>query len=77
MAKDPGTARGPCYCGSVDFQRVRVLQKNGEFYITEFISCYVCGVMYHRPNRPRPIEPMSPERKAFLQRTGWLRQDSS
>ena len=72
MAKDSTIVRGPCYCGSVDFERVRVLQKSGEFYVTEFVSCYVCGVMYHRPDRPKQIEEMPPERRDFLKRTGWL-----
>ncbi|MCE9658260.1 MAG: hypothetical protein K8R60_06835 [Burkholderiales bacterium] len=73
MAKDSTIVRGPCYCGSVDFERVRVRQRNGEVYMTEFVSCHVCGVMYHRPDQPKPIEKMTPERRDFLKRIGWLK----
>ena len=73
MPRDATIVRGPCYCGSADFERVRVLQKNGEFYVTEFVSSRVCGVMYHRPDWTKQIEAMSPEREAFLTLTGWLK----
>ena len=65
---------GQCVCGSGDFSRVRVLQKSGDFYVTEFVACSSCGVMYHRPARAdRPSTEMTPERRAFLKRTGWLK----
>ena len=63
----------PCLCGSIDFTRVTVKQRSGEQYTTEFVSCAACGVMFHRPERARPIQPMTPERAEYLRKTGWLK----
>ena len=51
-----------------------VRQKSGELYSTEFVSCIACGVMYHRPDRGGPIEPMTLERREFLRKSGWLNE---
>ncbi len=59
-----------CLCGSADFIRVTVRQKSGEFYTTEFVSCKACGVMFHRPDRARPIKPMTPEPRESLRKNG-------
>jgi len=47
-----------------DDGRVRVRQKSGEPYTTEFVSCDGCGVMYHRPDRASPSRPFFVEREA-------------
>ncbi len=62
-----------CLCGSADFIRVTVRHKTGELYTTEFVSCIACGVMFHRPEPSKPIEPMTPERREYLKKTGWLK----
>ena len=63
-----------CLCGSIQFTLVVVTHENGERYVTEFVSCLTCGVMFHRPEpRPSSIEPMTPERREFLKKTGWLK----
>jgi hypothetical protein len=52
---------------------VSVRQRSGEFYTTEFVSCVACGVMYHRPDRVKQIEPLTPERSNYLKRIGRLK----
>ena len=51
-----------------------VRHRSGEFYVTEFVSCRGCGVMFHSPERHSPIEPMTPERRAYLLKAGWLKE---
>ena len=57
-----------CLCGSADLIRVTVTHKSGERYTKEFVSCIACGVMFHRPEPHRSIEPMTPERREFLRK---------
>ena len=62
-----------CLCGSANFIRVKVRHKSGEFYTTEFVSCVGCGAMYHRPELSRSVEPMTLERREYLEKSGWLK----
>ncbi len=52
-----GKINQTCLCGSIDFDRVKVERPDGGIYVTAFISCRRCGVMYHSPYRPDPPAP--------------------
>jgi hypothetical protein len=38
-----------CACGSEDFERVVVRRRGRSDYVTEFVACVVCKVMFHAP----------------------------
>ena len=38
-----------CSCGSPAFERVVLTRVGSEPYVTEFVACIHCRVMYHRP----------------------------
>src|SRR5678809_468307 len=59
-----GKINQTCLCGSVDFDRVSVERPGGTVYVTAFLACRRCGVMYHSP--PRPDRPASPPHKGPL-----------
>jgi hypothetical protein len=40
-----------CLCGHTEFDRVKVDRPGGP-YVTAFIACQRCGVMYHAPIKP-------------------------
>ena len=46
-----------CLCGSIDFKRVRIERTDSSPYVTEFIECERCCVMYHCPAQPDPPKP--------------------
>ena len=52
-----GKINQTCLCGSIDFDRVKVERPDGSMYMTAFLSCRPCGVMYHSPHRPDPPAP--------------------
>ena len=49
-----------CACGGQSFQRVVVGRGEAEPYVTEFVACEHCRVMYHRPLRPRRSDSEGP-----------------
>jgi hypothetical protein len=59
-----GKMNQTCLCGSIAFDRVKVDRPDGSQYVTAFLACCRCGVMYHRPPRPEP--PASPPSKRPL-----------
>jgi hypothetical protein len=38
-----------CACGSEDFERVVVHRQGQPNYVTEFVACVLCKVMFHMP----------------------------
>ena len=44
-----------CACGSQTFERVVISRKDAEPYVTEFLACAHCRVMYHRPRVARRV----------------------
>jgi len=52
-----GKMNRACLCGSIDFDRVKVERSDGRTYVTAFLACCRCGVMYHSPYRPDPPAP--------------------
>ena len=52
-----GKINQECLCGSIDFDRIKVERPDGSSYVTAFLSCRRCGVMYHSPGRPDPPAP--------------------
>ena len=38
-----------CACGSEDFERVVVHRQGQPDYVTEFVACVLCKVMFHMP----------------------------
>ena len=52
-----GKINQTCLCGSIDFERVNVERPGGNMYVTAFLACCRCGVMYHSPRRPEPPAP--------------------
>ena len=50
-----------CLCGSSAFERVEVERPNGSKYVTAFLACRHCGVMYHAPRSSEPVG-SSPEK---------------
>jgi hypothetical protein len=52
-----GKINQTCLCGSIDFDRMKVERPDGSSYVTAFLSCRRCGVMYHSPHRPDPPAP--------------------
>jgi hypothetical protein len=54
-----------CLCGGVEFDRVTI-DRPGGAYVTQFLACRRCGVMYHAPIKPGawgrdPIVPIAPK----------------
>ena len=58
-----GNPEGPiCTCGCEAFERVVVSRPDAQPYVTEFIACAHCRVMYHRPReRERVVHPEGPD----------------
>ena len=52
-----GKINQTCLCGSIAFDRVEVDRPDGSRYVTAFLACCRCGVMYHLPHRPEPPAP--------------------
>ena len=51
-----------CSCGSEAFERVVVSRPDAKPYVTEFVACAHCRVMYHRPReRERVVHPEGPD----------------
>ncbi len=57
-----GDVHQTCLCGSVHFDRIEVERPDGSRYVTAFLGCRRCGVMYHSPRTTQP--------STGLQRTG-------
>jgi hypothetical protein len=54
--------RPTCACGSETFERVVVTRPEGRPYVTEFVACTHCRVMFHRPlMAPHRAHPEGPE----------------
>ena len=50
-----------CGCGSDIFERVVVSRPDAGPYVTEFVACAHCKVMYFRPRAtPRSVNPEGP-----------------
>lgn len=58
-----GNAEKPtCACGSQSFERVVVTRLEADHYVTEFVACTHCRVMFHRPRAtPKRVHPEGPE----------------
>ena len=54
-----------CPCGSENFERVTVRRVGQGDYVTDFVACVLCRVMFHLPDRPLPVDP-SLERDAAV-----------
>ena len=54
-----GENETPCVCGSETFERVSVTRPDGSRYVTEFVACSHCRVMFYRP--PVRLPPDSPQ----------------
>jgi len=60
-----------CTCGSEAFERVAVSRPDAKPYVTEFVACAHCRVMYYRPReRERVIHFGRPFFGAFNSRAG-------
>lgn len=46
-----------CSCGSENFERVTVRRAGLADYATDFVAWVLCRVMFHLPDRPRPVDP--------------------
>jgi hypothetical protein len=65
VADEPTQA---CLCGGREFERVTI-DRPGGAYVTQFLACRNCGVMYYAPIKParwssEPIVPTSPRRRS-------------
>ena len=63
-----GKVNQTCLCGSIDFERVKVERPEGSVYVTAFLACCRCGVMYHSPHRPEPPAPPPYKGPLFMAR---------
>lgn len=52
-----GKINRECLCGSIDFDRVKVERPSTSPYVTAFIECRRCKVMYHSPAVSDPPKP--------------------
>lgn len=46
-----------CPCGLENFERVLVRRAGQGDYVTDFVACVLCRVMFHLPDRPLPVDP--------------------
>ena len=46
-----------CPCGSENFERVAVQRQGHDNYVTDFVACVLCRVMFHFPEPRRPVDP--------------------
>ncbi len=46
-----------CSCGSENFERVVVRRLGQSDYLTDFVACVLCKVMFHLPKSRRPVDP--------------------
>ena len=46
-----------CPCGSENFERVAVQRPGQSDYLTDFVACVLCKVMFHLPEPRRPVDP--------------------
>jgi len=61
-----------CPCGSENFERVVVHRHGQPDYVTEFVACVLCKVMFHLPvERSTPNSTMT--RRSRLARARWRR----
>ena len=65
-----GKVNQTCLCGSIDFDRVAIDRPDGNKYVTAFLACQRCGVMYHSPRRPEPPAPPPYKGPLFSARVG-------
>ena len=47
-----GKVNRECLCGGIDFDRVKIDRSDGAPYVTAFVECRRCRVMYHSPVVP-------------------------
>ena len=59
MARDDSDGETICICGSETFERVTVERPDGSPYVTAFIACCHCRVMFYRP-RTSPLPSVGP-----------------
>jgi hypothetical protein len=50
-----------CTCGSPEFERVVIARVGSEPYVTEFVACAHCRVMYHRPEVIERLSSQAPD----------------
>ena len=53
-----------CLCGGETFDRV-IVERPGQPYVTAFLTCRRCGVMFYTPIKPaawgsEPVVPIAP-----------------
>jgi hypothetical protein len=58
----------PCLCGATEFERITI-DRPGGAYVTQFLACRACGVMFYAPIKParwnsEPVVPTSPRRRS-------------
>ena len=51
LMQEADDASEDCLCGGKQFERVTV-DRPGGAYVTQFLSCRTCGVMYFAPIKP-------------------------